>query len=86
MEQDEDKDDDNNNDRKERMERFLDWLESLFVLACLTCTAMVGHTIHGSIGWAIIDFFFAPIAWIKWLLCHQVNLSIIKATFAFFVQ
>jgi hypothetical protein len=48
------------------------------------CTAMIGKTIHGSLFWAIVDFFFWPFAWIKWLLCQEVTLSIIKQTFSFF--
>lgn len=49
-------------------------------------TAMIGHTIHGSIVWAVMDFFFMPLAWMKWLICQQVTLSIIKRTFSFFLQ
>lgn len=49
-----------------------------------TLTAMVGYHIHGSVGWAITDFIFWPYVWIKWLMLHQVNLSIIKDTFKFF--
>jgi hypothetical protein len=49
-------------------------------------TAMIGYTIHNSIGWAIVDFLFAPIAWCKWLICQEVNLSIIKETFHFFLK
>lgn len=52
----------------------------IFALA----TAMIGYTIHQSLGWAIVDFFLAPIAWAKWLVCHEVNLTIIKASFSFF--
>ena len=47
-------------------------------------TAMIGHTIHGSLFWAIVDFFFCPIAWAKWLICHEVTMSIVKTTFAWF--
>jgi hypothetical protein len=47
-------------------------------------TAMIGKTIHGSTGWAILDFFFFPFAWIKWLICHEVTLTIIKKTFTWF--
>jgi hypothetical protein len=49
-------------------------------------TAMVGYHIHGNIFWAIIDFIFMPFVWCKWLILHQVNLSIIKNTFMFFLQ
>ena len=50
------------------------------------CTAMIGYTIHTSIFWSIMDFFFAPFAWMKWLIMHQVNITIIKETFSFFIQ
>jgi len=50
------------------------------------CTAMIGYTIHNSIFWSIMDFFFAPFAWMKWLIMHQVNITIIKETFSFFIQ
>lgn len=57
----------------------------LYSLACLA-TAMVGHHIHGSVFWAITDFLFPFFVWAKWLIMHQVSLSIIKATFAFFTS
>jgi hypothetical protein len=60
----------------------LGWVHRVFGII----TAMIGYRIHNSIGWAIIDFFFFPLAWIKWLILHQVNLTIIKQTFAFFLQ
>jgi hypothetical protein len=47
-------------------------------------TAMVGYTIHGSIFWSIIDFFFTPIAIIKWIICHEITLTVIKETFNWF--
>lgn len=50
------------------------------------CTAMIGYTIHTSLFWSIMDFFFAPFAWMKWLIMHQVNITIIKETFSFFIQ
>lgn len=53
-----------------------------FIVAILV--SMVGYTIHGSLGWAIVDFFFWPFAVVKWLICHEVSLSIIKQTFSFF--
>ena len=48
-------------------------------------TAMIGYTIHSSVFWSIMDFFFMPFAWCKWLICHEVNLTIIKKTFEFFL-
>lgn len=57
----------------------------LIWLILAACTAMVGHTIHRSLFWSIVDFLFYPVAWAKWLICHQVNLTVIKATFSFFI-
>ncbi len=49
-------------------------------------TAMVGKAIHHSTFWAIMDFIFAPLAWIKWFICQEVTLSIIKSAFAWFMK
>ena len=48
-------------------------------------TAIVGYRIHGSVFWSIVDFLFAFIVWIKWLVCQEVNISIIKSAFSFFL-
>jgi len=58
-------------------------MRSLYTIFCIL-TAMIGYTIHKSIGWAIVDFFFCPIAWAKWLICHEVTLTVIKSTFTWF--
>lgn len=55
-------------------------------IICGILTAIVGHHIHGSIIWAIINLFFWPLAWLKWLLCQEVNMSIIRGAFDFFLQ
>jgi hypothetical protein len=47
-------------------------------------TAMVGYTIHGSLFWSIIDFLFTPLVIIKWLICHEITLNVIKETFTWF--
>ena len=49
-------------------------------------TAMIGHTIHHSLFWSIMDFLFTPFAWAKWLICQEVTLTIIKHTFDFFLK
>ena len=49
-------------------------------------TGMIGYQIHNSIFWAIMNFIFWPISWIKWLIYHEVNLSIIKETFSWFLK
>lgn len=55
-----------------------------FIFSVLT--AMIGYTIHQSFFWSIIDFFFTPLAWIKWLLWHEVTLTVIKETFTWFFK
>ena len=49
-------------------------------------TALIGHHIHGSLFWAFIDLLFWPIVWIKWLIYHEVTLTIIKETFSWFLK
>jgi hypothetical protein len=48
-------------------------------------TGMVGYNINiaANSNWSIMDWFFTPIAIIKWLICQQLNVSVIKHTFAF---
>lgn len=58
-------------------------MKTMYTIFCVL-TAMIGHTIHNSIFWSIIDFFFCPIAWIKWLVCKEVTMSVIRATFTWF--
>ena len=48
--------------------------------------AMVGYTIHHSLFWSIVDFFFYPIAIIKWIICKQLTLSVLKTTFSWFFK
>ena len=66
--------------------KLFDGVAGWVYLVLATITAMVGHTIHGSLLWSIIDFIFWPIAWIKWLICHQVCLTVIKNAFGFLMQ
>lgn len=46
--------------------------------------AMIGYTIHGSIFWSIMDFLFSAIALVKWIICHEITLTVIKETFTWF--
>lgn len=55
-----------------------------FLLGILT--AMVGHTIHGSTFWAVMDALFWPFAVAKWLAYHEVSRSVVERTFAFLAQ
>ena len=56
-----------------------------YTFFCLA-TAVVGMEINHNAFWAIVDFFFAPFAWLKWLIYHEVNVSIIKHAFEFFFK
>lgn len=58
-------------------------MKSLYPIFAVA-TAVIGMQIHGSVAWAIVDFLFWPLAWVKWLICHEVSLPIIKAAFAWF--
>ena len=49
-------------------------------------TAMVGYQIHGSVFWAFIDLFFSPLAWLKWVVCREVTLTIIYQALSWFLQ
>ncbi len=49
-------------------------------------TGMIGYTIHGSLFWSVMDALFTVFAWAKWLIYHEVTLTIIKKTFSFFLQ
>jgi hypothetical protein len=49
-------------------------------------TAMIGHNIHSSTFWSIMDFIFWPLAWIKWFIFQEVNLTIIKSAFDWFLK
>ena len=57
----------------------------LYTLFCIA-TAVIGKAIHGSTFWAIVDFFFAPFAWLKWFILKQVNITIIQEAFSWFMQ
>ena len=57
-----------------------------FYFIVALCTAIIGHQIHGSIFWSLIDFWLWPLAWLKWGICQQVNLTTIKTAFAFFMK
>jgi hypothetical protein len=49
-------------------------------------TAIIGYAIHHSIFWSVMDFIFLPLAWIKWLICQEVSVSVIKSAFSFFLK
>lgn len=56
----------------------------IFYTIICVITAMIGYHIHHSVGYSILNFIFAPISWIYWLITEQVNIAIIKETFSFF--
>lgn len=52
------------------------------ILSILTC--IIGYNIHGSVFWAIFDFIFAPLVWLKWFIFREVTVTIIKESFSWF--
>lgn len=56
----------------------------LFNIFVAIVMAMIGHTIHGSLFWSIVDFFIWPLALIKWLVLHELTFDVIKRTFEWF--
>jgi hypothetical protein len=58
---------------------------ALYVIIAVL-TAMIGYNIHHNAFYALVNFIVWPISWIYWLVCHDVNLTVIKETFAFFLQ
>ncbi len=49
-----------------------------------TLTSIIGYEIHRSMFWAVVDFFLYPFVWIKWLIFHEVSVSIIDNAFDWF--
>jgi hypothetical protein len=62
--------------------RLIAWATIIFH----TCTAMIGYHIHGSLFFTIVDYFMAPLVWIKWIIFQEINISIIRETFSFFFK
>ena len=61
-------------------------LGSLFGLVMATSTAMISYEMHSD-GWAAFwAFILWPIHLVKWAICHDINLTIIKNTFSFFFE
>ena len=57
---------------------------SLIYMLFAFCTGVIGGHIYNSVLYGILCWLFAPIAWIKWLLYHEVTWNIIKESFVFF--
>lgn len=59
-------------------------------MSCATALVAVRVNIHNGSWcphvWAFVDFFIWPLAWVKWILCHDVNLSIIKEALGWIVM
>jgi hypothetical protein len=60
-------------------------MKYFYTIFCVL-TSMVGYTIHGSLFWAIVNFIFAPLSVAKWLICHELTLSVLKETFSFLLN
>jgi len=60
--------------------------QGIIPLIGAVCTTIIGQTIHSSFWWGIVDFFCWPLVWVKWLICRDVTMSIIKDAFSWFFQ
>lgn len=49
-------------------------------------TATIGQSIHHSFWWGIVDFFCWPLVWAKWIICRDVNLTLIRDCFSWFLN
>lgn len=61
-------------------------IAGLFYAIFAFLTSQIGFAIHKSLFWAVVDFFFSPLAWAKWIIYKEVSLSIIKSTFEWFFK
>lgn len=61
-------------------------MRKILWIAFEIATAVVGYHIHGSVFWAVMDFLFSPIAWLKWMICHEVSVTVIREAFSFFLS
>lgn len=61
-------------------------LTGIFYMIFCLLIAMIGYNIHKSVFWSIIDFFFAPLVLCKWIIYHEISLSIIEQTFSWFLK
>lgn len=59
-------------------------MKTVLYMFIAVIVAMIGYTIHGSLLWSIVNYLFWPIAIVKWLICHELTLAVIKQTFAWF--
>jgi hypothetical protein len=53
---------------------------------CAIVTGIIGYHINDSLFWAVIDFLFWPFVWAKWLICQNVNMTIIRGALSFFFK
>ena len=56
----------------------------LLYIVFAACISMIGYTINNSLAWAIVNYLFAPLSLIKWMICHEITLNVIKTTFSWF--
>jgi len=47
-------------------------------------TAIIGKNLHGSNWWALADFIWWPLVWLKWIYYQEVNLTLVVTSFDWF--
>lgn len=72
------------------MRELIQLLINLIYLACsmlyfifALATAMIGYQLRHDVVMALVNFVFAPLSWVVWLVRHEVNLTVLKQTFGF---
>lgn len=55
----------------------------VYLILC-TLTSIIGYNIHYSLFWSLIDFWLAPLIWVKWLVLKEVNITLINDSFNWF--
>ena len=71
---------------RSRLDWILEFSISLFTaIVAFNINEKVLHS-NFPLFWAIIDFLFWPFVWVKWILLQEVNLTIIKDSFSFFLS
>lgn len=61
------------------------YYQSSFNTVLAVIVGMLGYRLNDdSLFWGIVDGLFYPIALIKWIICEELTLTLIKNTFPFF--
>ena len=67
------------------MTKKITYYQSNYSCIIALIVGMMGYTLNdNSLFWGIVDGIFYPIVLIKWIICEELTLTLIKQTFPFF--